>query len=144
MTAKVEAPRKRRTRWGRLLLFAAAAYVGVCIVLLCLENVFLYHPVRADQDWERPPTELAVQDVWLQAYDGTRIHAWWCPYPGAQGAVLYCHGNAGNLSYRGEALLQLRAALHQSILIFDYPGFGRSGGKPSEAGCHAAAEAAYD
>ena len=30
-----------------------------------------------------------------------------------------------------------------SVLIFDYPGYSRSGGKPTEAGCYAAAEAAY-
>ena len=32
----------------------------------------------------------------------------------------------------------------RSVLIFDYPGFGRSEGKPSESGCYAAADAAYD
>jgi len=31
-----------------------------------------------------------------------------------------------------------------SLLLFDYPGYGRSGGQPSEAGCYAAANAAYD
>src|SRR5262249_49120336 len=31
-----------------------------------------------------------------------------------------------------------------SVLIIDYPGYGRSQGKPSEAGCSAAAQAAYD
>ena len=32
----------------------------------------------------------------------------------------------------------------QAVLIFDYPGYGRSGGKPTEAGCYAAGDAAYD
>ena len=31
-----------------------------------------------------------------------------------------------------------------AVLIFDYPGYGRSGGRPSEAGCYAAADAAHD
>ena len=35
-------------------------------------------------------------------------------------------------------------SLDRSVLIFDYPGYGRSEGKPSEAGCYASAEAAYD
>ena len=30
------------------------------------------------------------------------------------------------------------------VLIFDYPGYGRSSGRPSEAGCYAAADACYD
>jgi fermentation-respiration switch protein FrsA (DUF1100 family) len=58
--------------------------------------------------------------------------------------VLYCHGNAGNLSHRASAITSWQKELGQSVLIFDYPGFGRSEGKPDEAGCYAAANAAYD
>jgi hypothetical protein len=36
------------------------------------------------------------------------------------------------------------AELGESVLVFDYPGYGRSGGTPSEAGCYAGADAAYD
>src|SRR5262249_28138161 len=38
----------------------------------------------------------------------------------------------------------LSQELNVSVLIFDYPGFGRSEGKPSEPGCYAAADTAYD
>ncbi len=31
-----------------------------------------------------------------------------------------------------------------AVLVFDYPGYGRSSGVPSEAGCYAAGDAAYD
>ena len=59
------------------------------------------------------------------------------------GAILYCHGNAGNLSHRGPRSPGF-ATLGESILIFDYPGYGKSGGRPSEQGCYQAADAAYD
>ena len=39
--------------------------------------------------------------------------------------------------------LAAQRALRQSVLIFDYPGYGKSSGKPSEQGCYAAAEASY-
>src|SRR5262249_6996755 len=58
--------------------------------------------------------------------------------------TIHCHGNAGNLSQRGESIRRWQELLDQAVLIFDYPGYGRSGGKPSEAGCYAAADAAYD
>ena len=45
-----------------------------------------------------------VQDVHFLSADGTRLHAWWLPRPGAAGAVLYFHGNGGNLSWWGDAL----------------------------------------
>src|SRR5262249_23300650 len=89
-----------------------------------------------------------IQDVTLPSADGTRIHAWWCPPDGWEaphGATLYCHGNYGNLSQRGQSILRWQAPpLRQAVLIFDYPGYGKSAGKPSEAGCYAAADAAYD
>jgi fermentation-respiration switch protein FrsA (DUF1100 family) len=122
---------------------ALACYVGVIIVLLALENSLVYRPTLATQEWREPPNPR-VQDVELRSADGTRIHAWWCPYEGARGAMLYCHGNAGNLSQRAGAVAELQRILREAVLIFDYPGYGRSGGKPTEAGCYAAANAAYD
>ncbi|MBX9579041.1 MAG: alpha/beta hydrolase [Gemmataceae bacterium] len=80
----------------------------------------------------------------LTTADGTPVRAWWCPVPGAGEAVLYCHGNAGDLSDRAEPVARVMAELGQSVLVFDYPGYGGSGGRPSEAGCYAAADAGYD
>jgi fermentation-respiration switch protein FrsA (DUF1100 family) len=113
------------------------------LLLMFLENWLVFHPTTVSQDWREPPNDR-VRDVELHTPDGTRIHAWWCPVEGATGAVLYCHGNAGNLSHRSGAVAGLQKLLDESVLIFDYPGYGRSGGKPSEAGCYAAADAAYD
>lgn len=116
------------------------------MVLLLLENWLLYYPVRATQDWQ-PPPNARVQDLFLETADGVRIHAWWCPTPDwqpEQGAMLYCHGNAGNLSHRAGTIARWQQHLEMAVLIFDYPGYGQSEGSPSEAGCYAAAEAAYD
>jgi fermentation-respiration switch protein FrsA (DUF1100 family) len=109
-----------------------------------LEYSLLFHPARSTESWLPPPAALQVQDVWLRTPDGTRIHAWWFPQPGAQGAVLFCHGNAGNLSHRTQMIAGLIRSLGESVLIFDYPGYGKSAGRPSEAGCYAAADATYD
>jgi fermentation-respiration switch protein FrsA (DUF1100 family) len=118
-------------------------YLGILLVLLVLENWLVYHPTAAGQSWNAAPN-AAVQDLDLRTADGTRIHAWWCPHPGAAGALLYCHGNAGNLSHRAGSVAALQQRLGVSVLIFDYPGYGKSAGRPSEKGCYAAADAAYD
>ena len=112
-------------------------------MLLFLENRLLFWPTRAAADWRSPPIDQ-VQDVELQTADGTSVHAWWCPVEGTAGAVLYCHGNAGNLSHRGSQVAVWQRQMNMSVLIFDYPGYGKSGGKPTEAGCYAAADAAYE
>jgi fermentation-respiration switch protein FrsA (DUF1100 family) len=136
-----------RRRWHRrlvwFLILGVVGYGGVLIVLMALENRFVYYPTPASEDWQPPPNDR-VQDIELRSADGTRIHAWWCPVEGARGAVLYCHGNAGNLSHRGSGVAGLQQVLGESVLIFDYPGYGKSEGRPSEAGCYAAADAAYD
>jgi fermentation-respiration switch protein FrsA (DUF1100 family) len=105
--------------------------------------MLLYHPVPTPAAQVAPPGSW-VQDIDLEQPDGNRLHLRWCPVAGASGALLYCHGNAGNLSGRAAAVRDLMTGLGESVLIFDYPGYGRSGGKPSEEGCYAAAERAFD
>ena len=56
--------------------------------------------------------------------------------------LLLFPGNAGNLSGRGASIVKIAELLGTSVLIFDYPGYGKSEGKPNEAGCYDAAEAA--
>lgn len=106
------------------------------------ENRLAFAPARAGVSWADPP-DPAVQDVWLAAADGTRLHAWYLPGHRDAGAVLLSHGNAGNVSGLGPMVAGLRRHLGRAVLAYDYPGFGRSGGAPTEAGCYAAGDAAY-
>jgi fermentation-respiration switch protein FrsA (DUF1100 family) len=137
--------RSWKHRLARYVLTFAFCYLGVVVLLMLLENWLLYHPANAGL-WDPPPRELNAVDVELVTADGVRIHGWWCPPSGwnpSQGAFLYFHGNAGNLSHRGPIVLEWQRALGQAVLIIDYPGYGRSEGKPNEAGCYAAADAGY-
>jgi fermentation-respiration switch protein FrsA (DUF1100 family) len=116
-------------------------------VLRSLVSYFVFRPVPHTQDWQPPPPSLAVEDLTLTGADKTPVHAWWSApddWQPARGALLYCHGNAGNLSHRGEGIKRWHDQLGVGVLIFDYPGYGRSGGVPTEAGCYAAADAGYD
>jgi fermentation-respiration switch protein FrsA (DUF1100 family) len=135
--------RSWRRRVLRLVGLLAGVYLGAIVVLLALENSLVYHPTPASVDWQPPPA-ADVRDIELTSADGTKIHGWWYPQEGAAGALLCFHGNAGNLSHRGALMAELRRELGVPVLIIDYPGYGRSGGRPSEAGCYAAADAAYD
>jgi len=127
----------------RCLAYLLIPYLGLVVMLMLIENRLLYHPTSAAQRWIDPPVP-DIQDIELTSTDGTRLHAWWLPAKGSETAILYCHGNAGNLSYRGGSIAKLRDRLGASVLIIDYPGYGKSEGAPSEKGCYAAADAAYD
>src|SRR5687767_14785971 len=98
-------------RWAgrvwRVLRIPLAVYVGVCLVLWWFENWMVFRPTPAAVFWQPPPIP-EIQDVELTSADGTPIHAWFCPRPGSSDAVLYCHGNAGNLSHRGGSIVKLR------------------------------------
>jgi fermentation-respiration switch protein FrsA (DUF1100 family) len=129
--------------WFRILRIGLVSYVGIIIVLLLLENYLVYHPTRAANDWRDPP-DSRVRDIVFPSADGTKLHGWWFPQENAEIVLLYCHGNAGNISHRSEMMAAWNRHMNCSIFIFDYPGYGKSEGKPSEDGCLAAGEAAYN
>jgi pimeloyl-ACP methyl ester carboxylesterase len=130
----------------RFVVLGAYLYVGILLVMLALEDSFLYHPVTAAQAWLPPPAGLRVEDVETTA-GGAPVHGWWSAPPGwtpEWGAVLFFHGNDGNVSQWGAALADWQVRLRTGVLFVDYPGYGKSGGRPSEAGCYAAGEAAFN
>src|SRR3712207_4685304 len=141
-----ESPNRKSTigrvlrRW---LILLALVYLGICLVLSFLENQFIFRPCTAAEDWQEKPS-AEIEDVYLTLANGTKIHGWFLPHPSSKGAVLYFHGNAGNLSHRGRSLLKNGDILGSAVFIIDYPGYGKSEGTPSEQSCYAAADAAYD
>ncbi|MBN1589667.1 MAG: alpha/beta hydrolase, partial [Pirellulales bacterium] len=63
-----------------------------------------------------------------------KLHGWYYPYEQARAVVLFCHGNAGNLSHRADLIRYLHDQHKLSVMIFDYRGYGRSDGVPDEQG----------
>jgi len=85
---------------------------------------------------------LAYANVSIPVSDGETLHGWWMPVPDAKGAVLFFHGNAGNISHRINYLTMFKR-LGYSTLLFDYRGYGQSSGTPSETGTYHDAQAAW-
>lgn len=132
----------RRAR--RVVLRSCLLYVGVVVVFWWLERSLVFRPSSASESWNSP-VHPATRDLTLVSSDGARIHAWWLPGRNpAAGAFLISHGNGGNLSHRGLLASDLRRATGAGVLLFDYPGYGRSEGKPTEESCYAAGEAAFE
>jgi len=128
-------------RIGRWLFLLLLAYLLVMVVMMFLEESLIFFPIRYPQgDWQ--PYGLSFEDAFFEAADGTRIHGWYVPHDAPRAVVLYCHGNAGNITHRAEILRVLHDHVGVSVLIFDYRGYGRSAGKPNEPGVLADARAA--
>ena len=127
--------------WIKLLIIVAAAYAGICLLVFLLQARLVYLPTReiaAHPD----AAGLPYEPVALTTSDGLRLSAWFVPAGEPRGAVLFCHGNAGNISYRFDTLRILHD-LGLSTLIFDYRGYGESEGRPNEDGTYRDAEAAW-
>ncbi len=115
---------------------------GVYTYLRYFEWANLYHPARAIA---ATPADfgLEFEEITFVSEDGAQLNGWWIPAENARGTILHCHGNAGNIGDRE----WLAADLHRlgvNVFLFDYRGYGKSRGLPTEQGTYRDARAAYE
>jgi hypothetical protein len=131
-------------RVGRLAFFLLLTYAGIVVVFWLIERSLVFRPSSAAEFWGKPDDPRS-QDVTFASSDGNTISARWVPTETSQhGAVLVAHGNGGNLTHRGKLAADIRRELGAGVLLFDYPGYGRSTGSPTEESCYASTDAAYN
>jgi len=112
------------------VLLSMASLVSGCRE--AIERGLIYHPVR-ELPGDPSSIGLPFRDVAFPAQDGTRLHGW---LVGGRTAttLLWCHGNAGNIGHRLDNIRLFVEQLGVGVFIFDYRGYGRSAGVPTEAG----------
>jgi uncharacterized protein len=120
----------------------AGALAAMLALLWLVQRRLIYFPLLQDV----PPVATTLpgaQDVAFETADGLRLHGWFAPGTRARGraTVLVFNGNAGDRSFRAPLAAAL-TELGMSVLLFDYRGYGRNPGRPSEQGLLADARAA--
>ncbi len=107
-----------------------------------LDSKFIFYP---DPEITATPADVGLEfeDVLFSSDDGVKLHGWFIP-GSVDATMLWLHGNSGNISDRVDNILQLNRNLGANIFIFDYRGYGRSEGTPSEPGTYLDAEAALE
>ena len=122
---------------------------GTLIVLSLLIFFFLflkhfekrgiYFPVRRI---DSTPAEIGLEfeDVYFFSADGLKLNGWYIPAKESRATILFSHGNAGNISHRIE-IIDMFSKLGLDVFIYNYRGYGRSQGNPSEKGLYLDAEA---
>ena len=123
-------------------LFALVAYIYVCGWFALHQRELLYRPggpvetpAAAGADW--------LKAVDIRTEDGERLDGWWGAPSNGSGVVIFFHGTPGTLGGTVWRLIDLAQA-GLGVLAIDYRGYGGSSGRPSEAGLHADARAAFD
>ena len=136
---------KRIPKFAKKLIGLLGACLLIVLMFRWFEHSQVYHP---DRVLTATGAELGrtFEDVVFKASDGVELNGWFFPAntnsPRARLVMLVCHGNAGNIGDRLETCAALLAT-GASVFVFDYRGYGKSRGWPSEEGTYLDAQAAY-
>lgn len=129
----------------RVLVFAAVLLVAIAAFAQLLRRTGMFFPdVYPTGRWDREQFLIVPSEHFFDTRDGLTLHGWLfrAGEPGAP-VMIWFHGNAGNLTDRADMAVE-HAKRGVSVFLFDYRGFGRSEGKPSEHGTLEDALATFD
>lgn len=126
-------------------LLAAATYVLLGAYVYVFQSRLIYFPNMPGRELTATPADIGLtfEEARITTADQLELHGWYVPAGTDAPVVIFCHGNAGNISHRLE-WLQILHGLGLTALLFDYRGYGRSSGTPDEAGTYRDAQAAWD
>jgi fermentation-respiration switch protein FrsA (DUF1100 family) len=129
---------------ANVALLAAIVYAAIVLLLFFMQSRLLYYPdIGRDVLVTPRAVGLDFEEVWLDVEPGVKVHGWYVPRPQAKGVALIVHGNAGSIGSRVD-WLRMFNELGYAAFVFDYRGYGRSSGTPTELGTYADAQAAWD
>jgi hypothetical protein len=126
----------------RILAFA---YIGLAIALYLGQSNLVFMPSR---DVIETPEILSIkfENIQITTRDNVNLDSWFVPAKDndlvGKGVILFCHGNGGNISNR-ISYLPIFRELGLATFLFDYRGYGKSGGTPTEEGTYTDVEAAW-
>jgi len=148
--------------WSAVRVVLLVVVIMLAIMWLFEERLIFFPSRYPEGRWDLPQIArrqgVVIEDCYFQTSDGLKLHGWYCQgrtddqtgqrddgksasLPGA--VLLWFHGNAGNITDRYEQIPDL-VGLPADVFIIDYRGYGRSEGRPSEAGLYLDAQAAWD
>ncbi len=124
-------------------------YGVYCTFLFLMQRTILFprNQIPSPGQGEPPVTDSELKKIWLKTAYG-KVEAWFIPATaGSEGlpapVVIFAHGNGELIDYWPQ-LLQNFARMGIGLLLVEYPGYGRSGGRPSQKSITHTFVAAYD
>lgn len=133
--------RRATTLTGLLGIVAAVVVAWIASTWILQRAVLFPKPPAALVSPAVGRSDLEV--VWL---DPERVEAWYLPARNVDGpapALLFTHGNGELIDYWLDAFSGASES-GLAVMLVEYPGYGRSGGRPSERSIALTMAAAYD
>lgn len=124
-------------RWMFRILFYSVGLYLLILVMLAWNETALVYPGSPESNGNWNPETFAYEEVEFKSADGTELLGWYIP-PNPEDkkkcrTVLICHGNGENLAQvAGYWGVEFRNKLNAEVFAFDYRGFGKSEGTPTE------------
>jgi len=126
----------------RSILWIIAAVVSFLWAIRYIESKSIYYPMK-EITANPAAIGLSYEEVYFDTSDGKRLNGWHVVNDKAGPTLILCHGNAGNISHRLEKI-SIFHNLGLNVFAFDYRGYGKSRGMPSERGFYRDLNAAYN
>lgn len=138
----------------RLFVVTLTVYLLMIGCLVFFENRLVYPGSKYPAgNWDSQ--KLGFTEVEFSAADETKLFGWYLPWQGLSSeertpetssqprTILHCHGNGENIAQVGSfTAKQFSNVLQANVFSFDYRGFGKSDGSPTEDGVKQDADAA--
>ena len=128
--------------WPYILSLIVIFIVLSVVFYTKIENYYVFFPQTG---FEITPDYLHLnyKDVYFDSLDGEKLHGWFFPTDESQLVIMISHGNACNISHMLD-YANILTGMNLQVFLFDYRGYGKSTGAPSEKGIYMDAQAAYD
>ena len=86
-----------------ILITILLVYGGFCLFLFLFQSRMVFFPMKEIQMTPRD-VRLGFEDIYYLTPDETAIHGWFVPCQDSRKVILFCHGNAGNISHRLDSI----------------------------------------
>lgn len=121
-----------------------AAYISIVLLLRSpLYEAIVLRPSPPANGYDLARQLPGFSEYFIPARDGNRIHAWLFKPSESRTLVIVHHGNAGNIVNR-LYLARAITACGTAAFLYDYRGYGKSGGNPSLPGLIEDGRTVYD
>ncbi|MEM7454164.1 MAG: alpha/beta fold hydrolase [Planctomycetota bacterium] len=150
----------RTSSTNSIFRVAKALSYALAVLLLfsgcgAIEHRIIYAPDCYPESWNQPTSsqlhDIVLEDVYFPTTEasgasGTDLHGWLVRprHLCCEHVILFMHGRSGNVSSMNDRLFEFVRDHEAAVFVFDYRGYGKSGGTPTENGLYSDAAAARD